>query len=265
MPIDLTYPIHKGMFVYSSNPEPKIVITPAQIQQEDEIIYDESGFTSGFGLPNQKYKSGQTSLDIRNHHGTHVDAPAHKIPGGKTIDSYPLKKFINNLGFVNLIKKDLMFRAKKEITLKDIESDLAQLEGNNLGALIFYTGFCDLMRASEGKYTGSQKINFETCFPYFSQEAAKHIAENFRGLNIVGIDSFAVDPSGSNSEVHRIFFEKDILPLETLVNLDELAKYLRFHPKLDLFCVPLNYEKADAAQTRAYAMETEDKCNGDKK
>lgn len=255
MSIDLTYPIHKGMFIYPSNSEPKIVITPAQIQSEDDIIYDESGFTSGFGLTSQKYKSGQTSLDIINHHGTHVDAPAHKIPGGKTIDSYPLKKFINKLGFVNLIKNDLMFRAKKEITLKDIEPDLAQLEGNNLGALIFYTGFCDLMRASEGRYTGSDKINFEKCFPYFSEEAAKHIANNFRGLNIVGIDSFAVDPSGSNSEVHRTFFERDILPLETLVNLNNLDNYMKFHPNIELFCAPLKIKKADAAQTRAYAME----------
>lgn len=258
MSIDLTYPIHQGMFKYPSDPEVKLVITPAQIQEEEEIIHDESGFTSGVGLTNKKYKSGYTFLEIRNHHGTHIDAPAHKMPGGKTIDSYPIEKFRNKLGIVNLAKSNLMYRPKKEITLKDIEEDLFKLIDCNLGALIFYTGFCDLIQTYDGKYTGKEKTNFEKCFPYFSNEAAKHIADNFRGLNIIGIDSFSVDPSGSNSEVHRTFFERDILPLETLVNLNNLDKYMKFHPNIELFCAPLNYEKADASQTRAYAMGAKD-------
>jgi len=35
-------------------------------------------------------------LKMGEHSGTHVDAPAHFIPGGKTIDEMPLEKFIGD-------------------------------------------------------------------------------------------------------------------------------------------------------------------------
>jgi kynurenine formamidase len=99
------------------------------------------------------------------------------------------------------------------------------------------------------------KLKFEKTFPYFSQKSARYIVDRFKYLDIIGIDSFAVDPSGSNSEVHRIFFEKDILPLETLFNLAELKSSLSSVNRIfELYCAPLKYLKSDAAQTRAFTM-----------
>ena len=252
--IDLTYPIHEGMFKYPSDAEPDINIIPAKIEEHEQVIYDESGCSSGAGVIDEKYKSGYVELKIRTHHGTHIDFPAHKIPGGKTSDDYEISKFINSAKLVDLSLIYTDSSIIQEIDLEDIKESVDKSEG--FRALVFYTGFCDRMTKNEGKLLGETKKRFEKTFPYFSQEAAEYIAKKCAGLNIVGIDSFAVDPSGSNSEVHRTFFEKDILPLEAIVNLRNLKKALNYplNISFELNCVPLPYKGADAAQTRAYAV-----------
>lgn len=232
--IDLTYPIRPGMFKYPGDPEIEIVETV------------EAGITAG-----GKATSGYMVHRLKNHHGTHVDAPAHKIAGGKTIDEYSLEKFINRAILVDLTTTSLLDREKREITEQDILSNLDFKIYGGIGALLFYTGFCDRMSENEGRFTSDAKTSFERQFTYFTPGAAEHIA-SIPNLNIVGIDSFAVDPSGSNSEVHRIFFKRDILPLETVVNLAELRKKTGDR-EFTLNCVPLCCKGADAAQTRAYA------------
>ena len=37
-----------------------------------------------------------TALHLGSHSGTHIDAPSHFLPDGKTIDQYPLERFIIN-------------------------------------------------------------------------------------------------------------------------------------------------------------------------
>ncbi|MFH1420975.1 MAG: hypothetical protein ABIG30_03340, partial [Candidatus Aenigmatarchaeota archaeon] len=90
-------------------------------------------------------------------------------------------------------------------------------------------------------------------FPYIEPELAEYIATRpWMKLNVLGIDSFSIDPRGSNSEAHRALLSRDILILETAVNLKELKNYTGRKP-FELHCVPVAYPGADAGQTRAYA------------
>jgi len=248
--IDLAYPIHKGMFKYPSDPEVKISVKKSDIIEEDKVIYDESGQGSGAGITDRIYKSGNLTLELMNHHGTHIDAPSHKIKGGKEINYYDFDKFINQAIIIDLTKTDILTRKEKEIKKEDIK-DKIWLDKLTEG-IIIYTGFCDEMFKNEGRIFGKDKLDFEKDFPYFSQESAIYITEKCPRLNIIGIDSFAVDKKGSNSEVHRIFFKKDILPLETLVNLSKLRGSQ--NKSFQLNSVPMPYANSDAAQTRAYAI-----------
>jgi len=256
--IDLTYPIHQGMFKYPSNPEPQIQITLATETEGKTIsIPDESGFGSGAGYGDTTYHSGNTLLTLRNHHGTHIDAPAHKLQGGKTIDQYDPTKFINPTTLIDLTNTDLLERDKREITEEDIKNSFYVLHPNTT-AIILYTGFCDEIKVkAREKLSKKDKLEFEKTFPYLSQNATNFIQEKSKklnlGLGLIGIDSFSFDPSGSNSEIHRAFFRNDTLLLETLVNLDKLKSGLNCNPFL-LYSIPLNYQGADAAQTRAYAQ-----------
>lgn len=85
--VNLSYPLHQGMFKYPSDPEPEIEITKAKRElNQIKILILEKDVYETFTLPDDKYKSGFAFLKLRNHHGTHIDAPAHKFPDGKTID-----------------------------------------------------------------------------------------------------------------------------------------------------------------------------------
>ncbi len=268
MIVDLTYPIHNGMFKYPSDSEPKIEIIPAEITKSvppavDNAVRNSYGYAGGYeSFIEERYKSGYAELNLRSHHGTHIDAPAHKIPNGKRIDDYPISKFSNECFLIDLTSTDLLERKRREITIKDLGFYFK--ESLSVSSLILYTGFCDEMKRAEGGLSSGDKISFEEKFPYLSEEATGYILAKNDNLNIVGIDSFAVDKRGSNSEVHRRFFEKDILPLETLVNLDVLRNELFKRNDADalvstfggfaLYSVPLNYSGGDAAQTRAFAV-----------
>ncbi len=255
MIVDLTYPISEGMFKYPSDDELEMGIKKAELKRIKKTLYEETGQGSGAGYVEERYISGHVVLKMRNHHGTHIDAPAHKIEGGKTIDEYGIRKFVNNSCIlVELDSSDLLKRMDRKITREDIEG---VFDGHNsLQSLIFYTGFCDGLKEMDGRLKGDAKKDFEKRFPYFSEKAARYVVEKNSNLEIVGIDSFSVDPSGSNSEVHRVFFERDILPLESVVNLSELKRRLNEcgKNKFRLFSVPLNYKGGDAAQVRAYAF-----------
>ncbi len=254
MTIDLTYPIHQGMFKYPSDPE--VEIKKVEARAEDDC----GGWSEGDNHPLfggiTKYKSGYTETSRRSHHGTHVDAPSHKFPDGRTIDNYAICKFINKALLVDLTATDLLMREKREINREDVKDYLkagASAHVQDIGALIFYTGFCDEIARNEGKLHAEAKLAFEETFPYFNQGAMSDIIAFYKGLNIIGIDSFSLDPRGSNSEVHRILLGKDVLPLETLANLGSLKNHAK-NSVFMLYSVPLNCTGADAAPARAYAV-----------
>jgi kynurenine formamidase len=242
--IDLTLPFRIGMQKYSSDPEFEIL----------EMV------EAGVNETTRKVKSAYQIYLLKNHHGTHIDAPAHKIKGGKTIDQYLLEKFINQAVLIDLSDQGICHREQKGITVSDLEEkvDFDNWMSDKIRAVVFYTGFSDLMAEKSG-ITGEEKTSFERGFPYFTPAAAKYIASNAPFLSLVGIDSFAIDPSGSNSESHLEFLSRDILILETLVNLKELKQQLnknsqRSENKFYLYSMPLLYSGSDAAQTRAYAI-----------
>ena len=268
MLIDLTYPIHEGMFKYYSDAEAKISVSSAEISEGvpaivDNAIRNSYGCSGAYeAFKEGVYRSGYAELKIRSHHGTHIDAPSHKIKDGKKIDCYPVEKFINQCCLVDLTSSDLLRRKKREISIEDLVSNGEFMQQKNATSLILYTGFCDELVRNKG-INYEDKEAFEKNFPYLSEDASRFIVDKNPRLNLLGIDSFSVDRCGSNSEVHRFLFENDVLPLETLFNLRELRKGLlkrseTFFNSLGwgnfvLYSVPLNYSQGDAAQTRAYA------------
>ena len=72
MIIDLSIPLGEDTPVYPGDPEVKV---------KPWAFIDRDGYY-------------MNALRLGEHSGTHVDAPAHFIPGGKTVDELPLEKFI---------------------------------------------------------------------------------------------------------------------------------------------------------------------------
>lgn len=67
--VDLSHPIVSGMPVYPGDPE--VTVAPALTVASDGVAV--------------------ARLDLGSHTGTHLDAPAHSIIGGATVDEIPLE------------------------------------------------------------------------------------------------------------------------------------------------------------------------------
>lgn len=67
--VDLSHPLTTGMPVYPGDPE--VTFAPALTVAADGVAVERLGLGS--------------------HSGTHLDAPAHSIPGGRTVDRIPLE------------------------------------------------------------------------------------------------------------------------------------------------------------------------------
>ncbi len=170
----------------------------------------------------------ETLLTMLSHTGTHMDAPAHMMETGKTLDSYPASSFIGKAIVIDT-------RGKNEI---DIES-LKQAEKLIMGVdfVLFYTGWSALW-GSDNYFKG---------FPALNIEAAKWLASS--GIKGIGLDCISADVAESTEfPNHHILFKENILIIENLKDPDKLlGKVFMFS------CLPIKYENADGSPVRAIA------------
>ncbi len=169
------------------------------------------------------------------HVGTHIDAPCHILKNTKSLDQFPLDKFIGNAIVIPC-------QYKEEISLKYLQSYRDQITKTDF--ILFFTGW---------QYKWNTSGYFDDC-PVPTIEAAKWLTK-FK-LKGIGFDSFSVDKiisakkiTSENMPNHYILLEKEFLLIENLTNLDKLPGSL-----FSFQCLPLNIENADGSPVRAMAM-----------
>ncbi|HSD58723.1 MAG TPA: cyclase family protein, partial [Methanotrichaceae archaeon] len=166
-----------------------------------------------------------STLTLSAHAGTHLDAPAHLIAGGKTLDQYPLNRFLLP-GRVISVEDD---ESIPRDALKDVDVRAGE-------ALLFKTrnSRCGLPRQS----------TFTEDFVYLSEDAAQLCLD--LGASLVGIDYLSVDKYGNDTApVHHLLLKNDVLILEG-IDLKEVSPGEYF-----LLCSPLSVKGAEAAPARA--------------
>ena len=165
-------------------------------------------------------------LDMTAHSGTHIDAPAHFVPGGKTIDGYDVRDFILPARVVNVADAEAVRPSA--------------LDGLNIRpgeAILFKTE-----KSASGLCTSGA---FSESYVYITPEAAEVCVE--KGVRLVGIDYISVDRFGDETyPAHRKLLESGTLILE---GID-----LRAVPegRYTLFCAPLKIAGGEAAPARAF-------------
>jgi len=175
-----------------------------------------------------------TELSLPCHAGTHVDAPVHIVPNGKSIDELPLECFTGNGAVISVKKK-----GGEEVTATDLESsDVAVKRGD---ILMLHTGWDDKF--------DSPDYNLH---PYLSVDAAEWMVK--RGIKMFGIDCITVDlptplrPKGFDFPVHRILLGNNILIAENVTNLASIVgKQTR------ILALPLRVKGSDAGHARIVA------------
>lgn len=162
---------------------------------------------------------------FHSHLGTHIDAPAHMLSEGATLDSMPLETFTGPA---------LIIQVPENIS--QIDTDLLRpVEEGNFDFVLFRTGW--------SKYWGSEK--YMSGFPCLTAKAAEELV-NY-SLKGVGFDTISADPSGSTEwPVHHILFGGGMIIIENLVFPDELHKTAG-----TLTVFPLPIEHADGSPVRA--------------
>lgn len=168
-------------------------------------------------------------LRMYSHTGTHIDAPAHMLSGGATLDRMEAGQFVGTACVIEA-------GGAEAIGVELLEAHRSLAEGCDF--ILFRTGW--------SRFWGDPRY-FEG-FPVPTLEAARWLAD--RGLKGVGFDAISIDPVGSTDfPNHFTIFRAGMLCIENLTGLEPLAGR-RF-----LFsCLPLKLEDADGSPVRAVAI-----------
>ena len=204
--IDLTHPVAPGMPVYPGT-------APPSIKRANTLERD--GFL-------------EHRIGIHTHTGTHMDAPAHILPGGATLDSYPAERFMGPAFMIEALDGPPAIASLRAHEDEIRKSDF----------LIMRTGWGEKW-GSDGYFSG---------FPVLDVDAADWLC----GMKLkgFGVDAISVDPVGDSSlPVHHVLLESGILIIENLANLVMLTS-----PRLVFACLPLRISGADGAPARAVAI-----------
>jgi len=206
--VDLSHVIQHDMPVFPGTPAPSL--------------------ESGASIASDGYR--EKRLHFSSHTGTHMDAPAHILPHGKTLDQFSIEKFAGAACVLNV--REL---AGQEIGL----TNLHQYK-NQIAAAEFV-----LLRSGWSSRWGSTAYFAD--FPTLTPEAAEWLVTC--GLKGIGVDMISVDPMASKDlPIHNILLKAELVIIENLTNLDRLPATGSF-----LACYPLRILEADGSPVRAVA------------
>jgi arylformamidase len=201
---DISLPISDSLVVWPKDP-PIRITQPRHFSKGDHAVV--------------------SHLDLGAHSGTHIDAPAHSIPGGADLDSISLDRLIGPALVV--------FAPNVDLITPQVLDTLAIPPATR--RVLFRTRNSALW--SDGHTT------FDERFVAISEAGAHWLIE--RGAWLVGIDYLSVAPYSDTGPTHRAFLSAGIVPLEGL----DLSKV---QPGLyELICLPLRVAGAEGAPVRA--------------
>jgi len=205
---DLTHHLESNMPTYPGDrPEPQIIT-----RRESQYTISE--------------------IQIGSHFGTHIDAPRHFMPDGKTIDEFALSRFTGP-GLCLWREYD----SAVALTLTD--GELETISRLKPQWLLVHTGFDRLW---------GQPQYFQA-HPFLSMELTKQLVElEIGGIGVDFPSVDAADAAAHNYPVHHLLMEHEILIAENLTNLQNLPQDL-----FTLWALPLKI-KTEGAPARVVAF-----------
>lgn len=215
---DLSHPIRDGMPVYPGDPS---------VTSQPHATVPEDGYSV-------------SSLGIDTHTGTHVDAPAHMLADGRTIDDFDPETF----QFVARIVDRSSLESRTRIDPAALAGVLDPETTADVDLLVLRTGW--------DEHWGSDRY-FD--HPYITAEAAETIVD--RDCH-VAVDAPNVDPTPTENAgpdepdgypAHRTLFAADRLIVENLRGLGQLPT----DEPIDVRAYPLRVADGDGAPVRAIA------------
>jgi arylformamidase len=197
---DVTVPLAPGLPVYPGDP-------PFEL----ETLQRAGG--GAFGL---------SRMSLGTHTGTHVDAPAHFVPGGATVDALAPEILMGKTRVVEILARERIER--EDLEAQDLRDDLRIL----------------LKTRMSGQMT---KSRYQEDHVYVSADAAVYVAQ--AGLKLVGFDYLSIDRHGAaDFPAHRALLEAGVVIVEG-IDLSQVPP-----GEYDMTCLPLRVAGGDGAPAR---------------
>lgn len=172
-----------------------------------------------------------SSLSMSAHSGTHIDAPAHFIRNGKTIDEFGVETFILPATVIDI-------KNARVITCDELAS--VNIPPGN--AILFRTENSTSGRCRSG--------HFSEHFVYLNGDAAKWIVE--KGAPLAGLDYITIDAYANNDfHAHYTLLSANVLILEG-IDLSQVSP-----GEYTLICLPLKLKGLEASPARAILIDRE--------
>jgi arylformamidase len=207
--VDLTHAFGNGMPVFPGLPEPAF---------ESIANVEDDGYA-------------MTSYRMLNHIGTHVDAPAHQIAGGDTLDEIGLERLVTDAVRIDVSHRD----PHGAVSLAELEPELDRVRSGDI--VLFYS--------NNARNYGSEA--YWTGWSYPDADASRALIE--RGVSAVGFDGPSADPVDSTTfDLHRVWLGAGRMILENVNNLDLLPA------RAQVVVAPMKVAGANGAPARIIAL-----------
>jgi kynurenine formamidase len=195
------------------------------------------------------YEDGYLSygLSLPEHIGTHVDAPKHFWPNGRSVDRLTLEDLTGRAVIINVIEQ-AQRNPDYELTLDDLRSwerRYGPIGKNSI--VVLRTGW-------ESKwYRPREFMNKDKAgvrhFPGYSCDAVDYLAHN-RAVRALGTDTLSIDPGRSEAFcAHKVLLKTDKYAIEGLTNLEKIPPQ-----GATIVVSPLKIAGGSGAPARVFAL-----------
>jgi len=221
--VDLSGTIENSMWSYNVLPGLEEIIPKVEV--ETIATVDKNGFFS-------------SKLTLSTVSGTYLETGSHILENKKTLDEYPLKRFIRPATVVKLPPQ----KQKALIDANLLIKHASKVEKGD--ALIIDTGWGRMWNRS----------GYVLSCPNYLPDALKWVLD--QEISIFGVDvpcieaSWSEDDEGERGSLLAELFMSDVLLLAPLVNLEKLNAN-----RGKLICLPLSVKGVSGAPVRAIFVE----------
>jgi arylformamidase len=171
-----------------------------------------------------------TELAMSVHTGTHVDAPAHFLAGGKTIEQLNLDALVGPCRVVQ-VPDDVSLLAAQVLEALPIPERTERL----------------LIKSRNSDHWRTPGKPFQTEFVAVDESGAEWLVQ--RGVRLIGVDYLSVAPFDAPLPAHVVCLQAEMILLEGLdLGAVPPGDYL-------LCCLPLKLAGSDGAPARTVLIE----------
>ncbi len=220
--IDLTHALSKDIPSWDGN---------SGFELTTEVDYKDGGPLKSFRAQKIKCEAGI---------GTHMDAPAHVVESGRTIDQLTLHELVTDCVVIDVSREADESYVIMPSVIEKFEEEYGEIKKNTF--VIFYTGWSK-------RWNERKKYHNDHKFPSVDVSTTELLLKrNIAGL---GTDTLSADTGAKGFPVHRAILGADKYLVENIANAEQIPAI-----GAKSYLLPIKIKDATEAPVRLIAFFT---------